>query len=300
MNALGGLVNPLWQLGASVRSVASFPGDIIHVHTPSTLGLFGARLARRAKRRYVVTVRREIVQWNRIPPLRRLAMLHGLRRADVIIAPSKVIAKGVTDITGRQPLVIPNGTTHLFDEPPPADNPRNPQRILFVGTLDGNKGVHLVINAARQLRAEGTPVELVIAGDGPLRYKVMEAARLDPWITYLGTVSQEAIRENMRHAQVLCVPSYWETFGIVYAEAMKQGAVVVARKGTGIDGMGVNGTHYVLIERDSDLPGNLAILLNDPVRCAAIAAAAGSLAKAWSWSTAADSHHAVYQDLCSC
>jgi len=61
------------------------------------------------------------------------------------------------------------------------------------------------------------------------------------------------------------VPSYTETLGLVYIEAMKQGLPVIGRRGTGIDGMGKAGRDYEVIESNTELPGILRELLdNEP------------------------------------
>jgi glycosyltransferase involved in cell wall biosynthesis len=99
----------------------------------------------------------------------------------------------------------------------------------------------------------------------------------------------------MREAQVLCVVSYSETFGIVYAEAMKQGTAVVARAGTGIDGMGEDHKHYELISRDADLKPLLKNLLEHPAHCRLIAERGRELGRAWSWELSAQRLHELYR-----
>jgi len=182
----------------------------------------------------------------------------------------------------------------LFNEAPPRGKVRYPFRILFVGTLNENKAVTLLVKTVLDLLAQGTRAELVIVGTGPLENHVRTLAAGRAEIRLLGWQSQEQVREQMREAQVLCVVSYSETFGIVYAEAMKQGTAVVARAGTGIDGMGEDGTHYRLIRDDRDLEPTLRDLLQDPDECRRLGSSGRLLAQNWSWSQAATSYSQAY------
>lgn len=109
--------------------------------------------------------------------------------------------------------------------PPGAD-------ALFVGRLDENKGIELLIDAWRRL-SPSNPRQLVIAGDGPLRSSVMAAASSDPTIKFLGAVSRQRVSELMRSSGVVCVPSKsFEGFPLVIAEAFSHGRAVIACEGT--------------------------------------------------------------------
>lgn len=244
---------------------------------------------------FIATVRRDMAQWQQQHVLRKRAIHHCLERATAIVAPSPVLARCTQEATGRLPSVIANGTSALFNEDPPREKVRYPYRILFVGTLDENKAVTLLVKTVLDLLAQGTPVELVIVGTGPLENHVRTLAAGHAEIRLLGWQSQEQVRDHMREAQVLCVVSYSETFGIVYAEAMKQGTAVVARAGTGIDGMGEDHKHYELISRDADLKPLLKNLLEHPAHCRLIAERGRELGRAWSWELSAQRLHELYR-----
>jgi len=107
--------------------------------------------------------------------------------------------------------------------------------VLFVGRLVENKGCAHIIRAMAEVQAEMPGVELVVIGDGPLRSKLESMARELPgrW-RFLGTQSQDTIREWMNRATVFSVPSITvesgasEGFGMVFAEAQAMGLPVVS------------------------------------------------------------------------
>jgi len=96
-----------------------------------------------------------------------------------------------------------------------------PNRVLFVGRLTPEKGVHTLIEAWRHL-GEGAPL-LRILGDGDLRPLLeREAAGLP--IEFLGQVDPETVVREVGNARLVVVPSEWfEGFPMVPQEAFALG-----------------------------------------------------------------------------
>jgi len=101
---------------------------------------------------------------------------------------------------------------------------------LFVGRLEAEKGVQLLLDAWRLLPHD--PVRtLTIAGDGPLRPMVAEAARLLPTVSYVGQQTQAELAELFRSSAGTIVPSTWaEGFGRVAVESFSHGRPVIATR----------------------------------------------------------------------
>ena len=104
--------------------------------------------------------------------------------------------------------MIPNGVEL------PADNwsEASPPEVLFAGRLSPEKGID-------ELLAASAGLNLVVAGDGPLRSRVPQAR---------GFVSRSELESLYRRAAVVTCPSRREGFGMVCAEAMAYGKPVVA------------------------------------------------------------------------
>ncbi len=95
-------------------------------------------------------------------------------------------------------------------------------RILFIGRLMDVKGAHYLLEAISSAANKlGRRLTLTIAGDGPDRGKLQEAARrLAVAVEFAGWVDAEKKRDLLLQADLLAVPSLWpEPFGLVGIEA---------------------------------------------------------------------------------
>ena len=128
--------------------------------------------------------------------------------------------------------------------------------ILFVGRCFFRKGGSLVVKAFKLLRKNySSNIKLVIAGpkSWPLREKIPEE------IIFLGDASWKTLRKYYMTADVFCMPSYFEGFGIVFAESLSHGIPCIGRNIQAMPEIitpGVNG--YLLNNEDEE---ELAMLL---------------------------------------
>lgn len=101
---------------------------------------------------------------------------------------------------------------------------------LFLGRLEAEKGIELLLDAWRLLRPDPERT-LTIAGDGPLRSTVAEAARHLPTVTYVGRQAEPELTRLFRRCAGTIVPSMWaEGFGRVAVESFSHGRPVIATK----------------------------------------------------------------------
>jgi glycosyltransferase involved in cell wall biosynthesis len=128
--------------------------------------------------------------------------------------------------TDRLHLVPPPAGGSLPDAVAPRPRAALPRaqgyRILFAGRLIDVKGVDHLLRAIPLAAAKlGRPLTLTIAGDGPERAKIEDAAlRLGLTVEFAGWVDTEQRSELMRQADLVAVPSLWpEPFGLVGIEA---------------------------------------------------------------------------------
>lgn len=114
----------------------------------------------------------------------------------------------------------------------------NERIVLFVGKLIPRKALPVLIAALALLHASGYSVRLVIAGSGPLAgelHELANTARVPT--TFAGFVNQTRMPEVYAAADVLVLPSYIDTWGLVVNEAFACGlpAIVSDRVGCAPD-----------------------------------------------------------------
>ena len=106
----------------------------------------------------------------------------------------------------------------------------NLSTVCYAGRLAPEKNIQEVLEAARVL----PETRFLIAGDGPLRDMVTEAARSAPNIDYVGWVSRHGVKQVIDDSDMLLLPSRVESFGTIALEAMARRRLVLVSNNCGI------------------------------------------------------------------
>jgi glycosyltransferase involved in cell wall biosynthesis len=187
-------------LAGFVRAARRVDADLLHAHW-----LPAGWVASRTGRPYVVQVWGTDVELARHAP--RLAR-RVLRGARLVIAASTDLADRARRLGAERVRVIPSGV----DLPAEVGVEADPPEILYAGRLSAEKGVQELLVAAHGMN-------LVVAGDGPLRARLPQAR---------GVVPHAELERLYARAAVVACPSRREGFGVVCLEAMAHGRPVVA------------------------------------------------------------------------
>ena len=99
--------------------------------------------------------------------------------------------------------------------------------FLFSGSLIARKGVDLLASAF--VRLDVTNVRLRIVGNGPLRESLMQKlAPVKERVEFVGFKDWEELPREYAAADVLCVPSRYDGWGLVIPEGLAAGLPVIA------------------------------------------------------------------------
>jgi glycosyltransferase involved in cell wall biosynthesis len=168
----------------------------------------------------------------------RCEALH-VRRADHVVTTSQYSAGRIEQFyrPGKPVSVVPelidlSRWRDLFTRAR-ADRRSEKFVVLSVCRLYRRKRVDLLLAAAARLRLRIPGLEVRIAGDGPERGDLesqWRSLKLGEIVQWLGHVGREALAHEYRNADVFCLPSLQEGFGIVLLEAMAAGTPVVAAR----------------------------------------------------------------------
>ncbi len=109
--------------------------------------------------------------------------------------------------------------------------------LVSVGKLIKLKNLDKVITALASVDLDFT---YTIIGEGSEKLNLLQlvsAKKLENRINFLGFLPHEEVNQEIRKHDIMILPSYPETLGRVYFEAMASGLPVIAAKKSGIDGM---------------------------------------------------------------
>jgi glycosyltransferase involved in cell wall biosynthesis len=192
--------------------------------------------------------------------------------------------------------------------------------VLFVGRVTRQKGIHLLLRAARLLPAE---VQVVLRAGSPdtpeLRQEVdtavAEVRALGHDVVFVEeSLSRKDLTTLIGSATVFCCPSVYEPFGLVNVEAMACGVPVVASAVGGIPEIVVPDETGVLVPFEPEGGGSpeprdpesfsraladaVNALMADPERRVAMGRAARARVLArFSWASIAEQTLAFYREL---
>jgi glycosyltransferase involved in cell wall biosynthesis len=232
--------------------------DLAHAHFLYSDGAVALRLNQQFGLPYVVTVRNTDVNvFMRLrPDLAHIGWrIVANARSVVFITPAYLdlvrvrAPRAAQAALQRAARVVPNGVASYWLEHAPPVRPMRkdgePLKLLYVGDFSKNKNLVTAIRAAERLNARA-PTTLTLVGgggDGEGEIDALLSTGARPWLERRARVEDRAtLAQIYRAHDVFVMPSFRETFGVAYIEALSQGLPIVHTRGQGVDGYFESGT----------------------------------------------------------
>jgi len=298
-----------WMSGLAAEALSDAWGGTPIVQMFHTLGEMKNRIARSDEERESP---------ERIAGEKRI-----LARADRIVVATlaeRTQLRFLYKVNERKLVIIPPGvdTSHFY--PIPSDEAKQyiglkpeDRMVLYVGRIEPLKGVGTLIEAMSCLKFKDQtgPVHLAIIGGEPEanpEEMSTEMARLqmlsddlamDQTVVFLGKRGQNTLPYYYSAAEVLVMPSHYESFGMVALEAMACGTPVIASAVGGLGFLVQDGeTGYTVPNDEPDkLCEKLTLLLGDFNLRQKMGQRAEEVAQSYSWEKIANQIVAVYEEL---
>jgi len=264
------------EFTSAVRARREFEPDVLHAHWWFPNGLVGTWLSRLSNRPLVTTLHGTDVRLARSVAFSRPAFRHVLHRSAAVTAVSRWLATEAREIiSAPQATVAPMPVaTDLFSP----GGERTTDRLLFVGRLNKQKGLELLLHAISRLPAEWRSITLDVVGDGEdadaLR-AIASGLGIAERVRWHGALPQPKLADFYRRAAAVVVPSVDEGLGLVAVEAQLCDTPVVAFESGGLTDIVHHDRTGVLVKDISAaaLSAGIVSLLSRPDRGAELGAA---------------------------
>ncbi len=236
------------------RMLRKFRGmefDLVHAHTPFTIGFVGLRWAESHNLPILATYHTLYDRYAHYIPLfpRRYVRFkiakhtnYFFNRVNHVIAPSEAALRWLRRHSVTTPAtVIPTGVAYRR----PLDGEEVRQRLgipldqrvlLYVGRLAKEKNLRTLFEAAARVFERESAARLWLVGDGPYRaecHRIVRELQIGDRVRFVGFVPREEVDAYYAAADLFVFPSITETQGLVVQEAMSYGLPAVAVTGGG-------------------------------------------------------------------
>ncbi len=215
--------------------IREFEPDVLLFGAPHPLAQLGPRLGRTLGLPYVVLAHgAEVTLPGAVPGLRQL-LGRTFRRAALVLTVSRYTARRVERMGAARTAVLGAGVDLDIFRPAASAPSRDRPVIGCISRLVPRKGHLRVLRAAERLSAGGTPVSILLAGQGRLEGRIRSRAnRAEIPVEVVTDAVWEELPDLYRSCDVFVMParSRWlglevEGLGIVYLEAAATGLPVV-------------------------------------------------------------------------
>ncbi|MBI5954834.1 MAG: glycosyltransferase [Chloroflexi bacterium] len=298
-----------WMSGLAAEMLSDAWGGTPIVHMFHTLGEMKNRVARSDSER---------ADEDRLKGERRV-----LRRADRIVVATlaeKTQLRFLYHASDGKMIIIPPGVDTCHFYPIPADEAKQfiglkseDRMVLFVGRIEPLKGVDTLIHAVScpDIQRLHRPVHLAIIGGEPdalpenmseemaRLQKLCDDLCMERMVVFLGKRGQDTLPYYYSAAEVLVMPSLYESFGMVALEAMACGTPVVASEVGGLGYLVQDGrTGYTIPDSDpAALCDKLSHLLGDSHLRETMGSDAAQYALNYAWGKIAAQMVEMYREL---
>lgn len=269
--------------------------DIVHAQSVVVDCFISRCLFEKCGVPYVVTIRG-------MPDFYSKLVYDNLASAQVVIALSTITQEKVKRLYNIDSVVIPHGVDDIFFQPQKKKekNNENVIKLVTVCRLLALKNIDKVIYAIAKSKKE---IYFDIYGDGdelPKLKALVAGLKLELFINFKGRVDNGELPKLLNEYDCFVMPSFPESLGRVYFEAMAVGLPVVGVRGTGVDGAITDGREGFLL--DSATADELEVRFDHVDFCRTKLASMGNNAKAlaedYRWENIIQKLEDVYNQAC--
>ena len=293
--------------------------QVIHVHIPPATGAFSSILLGRMRKIPIVVTYHNETKGNgfigRVAAKMYNAIQYRfiLKSASIVTVPSKVykiklVAAGVDN---RRVKVIPNGIACSYSLATASQLGKIRRKyglldgeriILFVGALEKRKGVEYLIRAVPEVVKRINNARAIIVGDGSQKENLVELTErlgVAEHVIFAGHVDEAEKNSLYNVADILVLPSLYETFGLVLLEAMYHEKPIISSRIAGTSELLTENYNCILVQpKDYKALANaIVVILSDRALAQRIVKNAKTMVSRYAWEDIVPRLIDVYENI---
>ena len=192
-----------------------------------------------------------------------------LLTANHILANSRAVVRDIesayeVELAPQRCHVVPHGISRIEElklEPAVAHKQDGRIRLLYVGRFEKRKGVDLLLDALPLLLKKYPQLDVLLIGDNaipfesgpPIKERFLAAHAGNSWlerVIFTGVVDDTTLHTSYRDCDIFVAPSRYESFGLIFLEAMRFGKACIGTEVGGIQEVIENGRTGLLCTPD--------------------------------------------------
>lgn len=269
------------EVGEVIREFSKEKPDVVMVYHNNPLisllvvsyRIFGHSKKDNGKKRVVWALKSDWLE-SRIPgqhPLGRLIRVLGIfvnqLFLNYILVETPCAFRSLSKFISEKKLVLSsNFFQSALNYSDKYENGKREHTLLTVAVVSRQKGIHILLNAFSRLSSQFLDWKVHVVGPmSDIEYykelqEIVKAKGLESQVAFLGPLYGDKLREEYTTASIFCLPSIYESFGIVRYEAAIAGLpVVTSNAGCGefLSQLGMLVYEYERIDELTELLKNL-------------------------------------------
>ena len=231
--------------------------DIIHCQSSFWAGISASYIAKKYNIPLIITEHSSLDTAIYIKDSYIPYIIKSYMDADILIAVGSRLKHELINLTGRNDIRVVHNLLPV-DNFKIDKNESDTFKFFSLAYLEGEKGMDVLIKAFSKYFKEDN-VKLVIGGDGSQKEELIKLTKelnICENVEFLGALSREEVSNYMSKCDAFVLASKYETFGVVYIEALACGKPIIGTYNGGAEDI-INQDNGLIVKvNDIDELGN--------------------------------------------
>lgn len=224
--------------------------DLIHCHSSFWAGISAAYIAKKYNIPLIITEHSSLKTAIYIKDSYKPYIKESYLLADALIAVGNGLKEELKELSGREDIkvihnLIPVENFYI------SSNKNSDFTFFSLAFLEGKKGFEVLLKAFSKYFSNSKS-KLLIGGDGSQKEFLINLTKelgIENQVEFLGRLSREEVAKYMSLCDVFVLPSKYETFGVVYIEALASGKPIIGTYNGGAEDI-INKNNGLIVKVD--------------------------------------------------